>query len=323
MCSRGAAHNGAAYDQLGAVLRCLRLGGVAAAPIKGVALARFVYADRALRPFTDLDLLISAGHRAAADRALGEAGYVTAPAGGRTLEDAGAKVYWDPSWHRVPLDVHWRFDAAPVRLGLDYEVILRRAHVVMIGDEPVRVLSPADMIVAACAYFVKHLWWAQPRLRYLYDIAEVTRRFRVDWDRVAETAAQSPMTRSPLRVTLSAAARLTDAEVPAGVIADLGPSRGRFLNRRLSDVTCRRILHRQTWPFKAFVQVAAMRWMDGDTWEIYPKLAAWIVGSRWRRFAGEPGRIWERATLHTGPHYASASIGQRHGEAPQRGQPSA
>jgi hypothetical protein len=286
MCSRAAAHRAIAYDQLSAVMRCLRGAGAAAVPIKGVALAQFTYADGALRPFNDLDLLISQRHRATTDHMLREVGYITIGTGTRVVEDAGAQVYWDPSWRRLPIDVHWRFDTAPVWLGLDYEGILRRAHVEMIGTEPVQVLAPADMLVALSAHFVKHLWWGQPRLRYLRDIAEVTHRFRVDWGRVAETAVEAPMIRSPLRITLSAAARVTGALVPVEILSNLAPSRGRYVDRRLSDLTCRRILRRQKWPFKAFVQIGAMRWLDGDTWDVYPKLAAWVIGSRWRRLAG-------------------------------------
>ena len=297
MCSRTEAYGVIAHDQLSVLIRSLRAAGIAAVPIKGVALARFMYADGSLRPFNDLDLLISHRHRAAADRVLREAGYVTIPTAARALEDHGAQVYWDPSWRRLPVDVHWRFDAAPVWFGLDYEGMLRRAQVEMIETEPVHVLSPADMLVALSAHFVKHLWWGQPRLRYLRDIAEVTHRFRVDWGRVVDTAVEAPMIRSPLRVTLSTAARLTGALVPVEVISNLAPSRGLYVDRCLLALTRRRILRRQDWPFKPFVQIAAMRWLDGDTWDVYPKLAAWVVGSRWRRLAGGAMSVVGRVTF--------------------------
>jgi len=286
---RTAAYVRAAYEQLAAALKGLREAGVTPALIKGAALARFAYTDAALRPFSDLDVLIPARDRAATGRALAAAGYVTAGTDRRVLEEAGEQTYWDPSWRRAPIDVHWRFDAAPVCLGLDYEAILRRAGAQTIGTEPVLLLSPADTLVALCAHFVKHLWGGQPRLRYLRDIAEVARRLPVDWDRVMKTAVEAPMTRSPLRNALSAAARVTGAPIPADVISRLAPSRGVSVDRRLTALTCRRILRRQTWPFPAVVQIAAMRWLDKDTWEIYPKLGRAVASMRWHRIIAAAG----------------------------------
>jgi hypothetical protein len=211
------------------------------------------------------------------------------------LELAGEEAYWDPSWRRAPIDVHWRFDMAPVCLGLDYEAILRRTGVEMIGTEPVLVLSPADTLVALSAHFVKHLWIGQPRLRYLRDIAEVAQRLRVDWDRVAETAVETPMTRSPLRTALSAAARVAGAPVPADVLRRLAPSRGTYVDRCLANVTCRRILRRQTWPFPTVGQIAAMRWLDRDAWDVYLRLGAAAATSRWRRLTAAALRLLRTA----------------------------
>src|SRR5579864_8188709 len=273
---RTSAHAAAAYEQLTAVLRRLRAAGTAVALIKGAALARFAYADSTLRPFNDLDLLVSRHELVAVDRALREAGYATAPAGAHGRRDAGERVYWDPAWRRVPIDVHWRFDADPLSLGIDYEAVLRRARAEVIDTAPVLVLSPADTLVALSAHFVKHLWGSQPRLRYLRDIAEIVRGSRVDWDVLAETTMKAPMASSPLRLTLSAAARLTGARVPGGVLAALAASRGARADRWICDVVCGRILRRDA-PVAALIQVAVMRWLDRDIWDTYPRLTAAVV----------------------------------------------
>jgi hypothetical protein len=66
------------------------------------------------------------------------------------------------------------------------------------------------------------------------------------------------------------------------------------------ELTCRRILRRQTWPYPAFVQIAAMRWLDGDTWHIYPKIGVSVAGFRWRRLvdAALPVRARRAMRVH-------------------------
>jgi Uncharacterised nucleotidyltransferase len=281
--ARTAAHSPGAYDQLAAALAAFRSAGIRAAVIKGAGMAWFVYTDAALRPFSDFDLLISPRDREAAGRALASAGYVSLPAAPSVLDAAGEQTYWDPAWRRPPIDLHWRFDAAPVCLGLDYEAIRRRAVSRTVAAVPVLALSAADTVVALSASFVKHLWGGQPRLRYLRDIVELAVRCPVDWDGVVATAVDSPFSRSALRNALSAAVYMLDASVPADVISRLAPVRGFYLDRCLTALTCRRILRRQTWPFPAVMQIAAMRWLDKDRADIYLKLGRAAASMRWQR----------------------------------------
>jgi hypothetical protein len=279
---RSAAHAGAAYAQAAGVMSLFRTAGVPAALIKGGALAWFTYGDGGLRPFGDLDLLISPRDRAGAHEALCAAGYATLPAA--SVAAAGARTYWDPERRRFPVDLHWRFETAPLELGLDYEGMLRRAAAGKIEGEPVLLLSPADMLVALAAHSLKHLLWGQPRLRYLRDIAEITIRCRPEWDQVTAAVARAPKARSPVRLALIAASRLLGARVPDQTIAALAPVRGRYLDRRLAAAACRRLVS-PAWPFKASVQIAAMRWLDRDDVGVYLKLLEWVAKSRWHRFA--------------------------------------
>jgi hypothetical protein len=278
---RNAARAQAAYEQLAAVLRRFRAAGVPVALIKGAALAQFVYEDPAVRPFHDLDLFISGADRAAAQRALGDGGYTPVPAG--QLEAADEQVYCDPAWRGLPIDVHWRLDALPLRLGLDGDAMLRRARPAAIGGEPVLVFAPADAAVALAAHFTKHLWRSRPRVRYLRDIAELARRVDVEWMRVAAAAAAAPLMRSPLRLALSAAVRLLGAPVPQELLDGLAPSRGRGAARRLEDRVVRRIVRRDS-PAAALVQVAVMRWLDGDAPSVYGRLTAAVLTVQARRF---------------------------------------
>lgn len=281
--NRARAHAAAAFEQLAAVLRRFCRAGVAVALIKGAALSRFAYPGGG-RGFLDLDLFVRASDRGAAARVLQEAGYVTVRDRARAVENAGEQVYWDPSWRRVPIDVHWRLDSAPVCLGLDHDGMLRRARSENVDTEPVLLLTPADTLVALSAHFVKHVWGCRPRLRYLRDVAEVTRRWSVDWGQVAQAAVDAPRARSPLRVTLGTAAELMGAPVAPAALGRLAPRGGALVDRYLRASIRRRVLEGDAGA-AALLQVALMRWLDGDTASIFPRLLADFFDSRTRRLA--------------------------------------
>ena len=293
--TRTRAHAAAAYEQLAALLRRFGRAGVAVALIKGAALSRFVYPGGG-RGFHDLDLLVQASDRGAAARVLQEAGYVTVPDRARAVEKAGEQVYWDASWRRVPIDVHWRLDSAPVWLGLDCDGMLRRARSEEVETEPVLLLTPADTVVALSAHFVKHVWGCRPRLRYLRDVAEVARRCFVDWTQVAQAGVDAPRARSALHVTLGTAAELMGAPVAPAALGRLAPRRGVLVDRYLRAVIRRRVLEGDTGA-AALLQVALMRWLDGDTASIYPRLLADFFDSRARRLAADVLGVGGRRAL--------------------------
>lgn len=262
----------AALPQLTHVVQALAAEGVTCVALKGASLALLTYPDRALRPFTDLDVLVREKDRGEADRVLRRLGYVAA----RGHPHKGAQDYFDPSWRRLPVDIHWRYDAYPHRLGIDYAAVFAAAQAA--GRPPVFHLSPADMVVALSTHLVKHLWFGDPKLRYLRDIAEVTRHHPVQWSRLAQAAQDAPPIRSPLRITLTAAAVLLGASVPPHVIDALQPRRGTRLDRQLLTRLEARILQRDS-PLDALLQVAAMRWIDGEDYAGYARLVR-AVGDR-------------------------------------------
>ncbi len=292
-----------AYAQLADVLAALRAEGITPALLKGAALGRFTYPDGALRPFADLDLLIAVDGRGAAEWALRRIGYVAdARISRRASPVQGEDLYYHPFWRRLPVDVHWRYDAPPLVMPVDYEGVFARAVTVRMGAETALLLSPADMIVALSLQFVKHLWESRTRLRYLRDIAEVTRRHPVDWECVLAATRAVPSLCSPLRLTLAASVSLVGARVPPDVLAALRPRRGPGVDRWVQRWMTARVLRRES-PLACLLQVGAIRWLDGEASSGYLRLAGWVLGVQrrrvlaslrrrlaWRR--GWPARAW-------------------------------
>jgi hypothetical protein len=262
---------GAIYRQVADMQRVLRPTGIPALLFKGAALARFTYREEALRPFSDIDVLILRKDVAAVHRALRAAGYDII-GGAPTEADLTwrhGRAYYDPQGIRVPIDVHWRFLGYPLQVTLDHEGIFQRAAEVTVAGEAARILSPTDLVVASGAAFLRELWYGKPRLRYLRDAAEVAERSAVDWSQVLRTAQQAPLLRTPLYIALAAAQRLLGAPVPEALLAAL--RRGRGLSGFLVARAGHTLLRREH-PAAAVLQMGAMRWLDGGP----VGLARWV-----------------------------------------------
>ncbi len=261
-----AAATAEAYAQLAGVLRAFRSEGLEAMLLKGPALARFTYQDAALRPFSDLDLLVRPKDVEAAHLALRRAGYAIAGEAptATDLTWRHARGYYDPERRRIPVDLHWRYAGFPLLAEINYADVFARARPVPVGDERALIPAPEDMLVALGIHFQRELWYGQPRLRYLRDVAAVAHRHPVDWQRVVEIAQETPLVRSPLYLVLGAAAELLDAAIPPETLVALRPPGRAGIAGYLLARVCRNAL-RQERPTDAFLQVALMRWLDADS----------------------------------------------------------
>ncbi|HLJ60346.1 MAG TPA: nucleotidyltransferase family protein [bacterium] len=278
--NEGAQRTARAYAELETVLRALAAAGVRAMLLKGAALARFIYEDTSLRPFTDLDLLVPADEIAVAAQAMRGAGY--APGGPERRTGAYEHCYFAPSWQRLPVDIHWQYAEPFHAIDMDYAGLFARAALVQVGHETALLPSPEDLLVALSVHVARETWESKPVLRYLYDAAETMRRHRVDWDRLVACARASRHLRAPLRLTLRAAQALLDADVPAPVLAAIRPRRGHSIDRLVQRRAWTTVLRRPS-PLEALVRIAVMRWADGDASPRYAALVADRVHVQWAR----------------------------------------
>lgn len=251
------------YEQLSTVTGALRAATIPAVVLKGAALARGVYQDAALRPFSDLDLLVRVADVDRVHLALTSLGY--AIAGGAPSDADRAwrhgRGYFDPQRRRVPVDVHWRYAGYPLMFPIDYEDVFARAILRSTGGVPGAMPSALDMVVALSVHFLRELWYGKAKLRYLRDITEVCGRGPVEWTRLERVVDASPLLRTPLFLAVAAAAALLRAPVPPDAIAALRPRRWRFLHRRLLGRVSRQMM-RVERPVAAVTQVGLMRGLD-------------------------------------------------------------
>jgi len=276
--ARAAASGARAYVELAGVLNALGAAGVRAALLKGVALARFTYGDPAMRPFGDLDLLIRPGDERAAVDALQRQGYVpTAPGRG-----GHEQCCIDPSWRRLPVDLHVDYAEAFHGVRVDHATVFARATEITVDGASALLPSPEDTLLCLAVQFVRELWDCRPRLRYLCDVGAVLAHHPVDWDYVLDTAREHGWPRAPLSLTLGAAVRALTLPVPADRLAALRAPRGALLERALVARVARTLLRRPS-PMETLWWIGTMAWADDVPPGRYPSLIRARLKVQWAR----------------------------------------
>jgi hypothetical protein len=155
------------------LLRGLDDAQIPAIVLKGAYLGETVYPHPALRPMSDIDVLVRHGDRLRVDEVLRGLGYrrgTDAHSWGFDLAYDAATFYDGPGGARV--DVHWRLLNDP-RFGwrrAEAEAVWDRAVPVRLAGAPALALCPEDLVLALAAHLAVHhglsglLWYWDLRL---------------------------------------------------------------------------------------------------------------------------------------------------------------
>jgi len=211
--------------ELAGLLRRFGAAGVPVIPLKGPVLAETLYPDPALRPFSDLDLLIRPETVLPVDRLLQDLGY-------RRLPDAHswsfditydrATLYEGPAGIRV--DLHWgllsdwRYSWNE-REGL---TVWDRAVRIRVAGEEALGLCPEDLLLHLALHLAVHHGLAG--LLWYWDLFLVIDRWgkTLDWQAVIERAS-SWRVRAALYFALLGLELFFGASAPAPVMGRVRP----------------------------------------------------------------------------------------------------
>jgi hypothetical protein len=174
--------------ELRALLDAFDAAGVVVVPLKGPLLAETLYPEPALRPCHDLDLLVRAADRHAANRLLETLGYrYRADEHTRDFDLAFdlAAAYDGPRGVRV--DLHWSLlgDTRFAWQHAEQAAIWERVTPRSIAGRRALVLAREDLLLALASHLAIH--HAASGLRWYWDIARLVER-GMDWGLVAERA---------------------------------------------------------------------------------------------------------------------------------------
>ncbi len=232
---RNAARNTLLFRVVAEVLQTCHRQGIAVIVLKGGALAETVYPHRAVRPMSDIDLLVRPEALEAMDESLTVLGYGFVGRG-------RPKAYWRTQHYHltfqpppaaplaVPIEVHWALERATSPFRIDLDGLWQRALSATIAGVETRVLAPEDQLLHLCMHLCKHagrpaidggLSW---RLRAFSDLAAVLVRTGVvlDWEALVHRA-QAWGVASYLYVPLALTGELSGLRVPPSALAALQP----------------------------------------------------------------------------------------------------
>jgi hypothetical protein len=236
------ARNLTLFQELRRILKTLDDRGIKAMVLKGAMLAETVYKNPALRPMSDVDLLIRRQDVDKAEKALLDSGYnlLTTEFSKRWAEKFGGERLY-AKWSDFPIyvDVHW-YITNYVWMGSDgmeaeaERIWYRACATELLGINTVS-LSPEDLILHISIHLaIQHFNF---RLIWLRDIAEVVRHYqgKIDWQRIVDRARQLGI-EMPMHYSLKCAQELLKAQVPDKVLAELKPVHTNRIETQFFDV---------------------------------------------------------------------------------------
>lgn len=205
--------------QLAEVLGVLAQAGTQTLVLKGAALGTF-YADPALRPYGDLDLLVPQNQLGRAEEALKELGYrYTHP-----------KAWWLSRHYHLPpmtndkgwrvVEVHWRLEHDGVTGCLPADDLWARAVPWAVSGQQTLRLDAVDTVLHLCLHaVVQHR--VRLGLRSLCDLAQVTKSWESsEWTSLAWRATEYDLVR-PVYLMLALSAQVLGLDGPASVMSAL------------------------------------------------------------------------------------------------------
>jgi hypothetical protein len=218
-----------------ALLDSFESEGIAVVVLKGPALAESLYPDPALRPCSDLDLMVRKQDVPGALRVLTREGYKMDAHLARiplqTLLGIHSELVLRQE-RAAPVDLHWDIGLADGSFRFDPEILWRSLRPLRIGKREVSSLSPESLMLFLCVHGARHLW---SRLQWMGDVARLART-QPDWDVILDLATEAGCG-TPLFLGLLLAQELLAAPIPDAILERARRADG--VERLASDVALR------------------------------------------------------------------------------------
>lgn len=251
--------NEAILAQLAEILMACAAKGITPLALKGVHLAAHWYAQPALRPMNDIDLLFQPAEMDTVAQIFAALGYE----GHHKSADLGPGVTKHTSTYRRPTDAAGQtpnpyLSAAAGRIvephtsleeswfGLKVDItpgVRERAITLPFGNCPGRALSNEDLLLHLCLHFCFHLIQGAPTMVQLSDLGLVGGSGRIDWQTFTGRAIANQAAPYAL-AGLSLAQKLLQAPIPAEPCQTLRQATPRSLAKRIANLSLDDVLRR-------------------------------------------------------------------------------
>jgi hypothetical protein len=210
------------YEEAKRIFKIFNEENIKAIVLKGIFLAENIYKNIALRPMTDVDILIKKEDLLKVNAILNSLGYSAGVNCQAVLRQPFSySLTFSPQASNEAnsfcIDVHWHILSSTWLTGflsdkIDLERIWLQAEPVKIEDVDALTLSPAHLLLYLAQHGFAHSF---KRLIMLTDIIEIFRHYRnkVDWDILREEAERLQLV-NILSYSLYFASRKLGANLP-------------------------------------------------------------------------------------------------------------
>jgi len=229
-----ATKNSLIYEELGKVLKIFSNAGLQVIVLKGAVLAEKIYGNLALRPMTDVDLLVKKEDLIFLDEQMKILGYrpsdisvkdIDFSSGYLTTIDYRSLSPNSPSFH-----VHWHFVNSSIPnesyiKSIKIEDIWRDAEKTNIADVETMVMAPHHLLIHLSEHALR-VTHSLSKISFFCDIGEVVNSYqeRLDWDRLLKESLKFNLNRM-VYISLYFASRFLETKIPENVLLKLRPER--------------------------------------------------------------------------------------------------
>jgi hypothetical protein len=252
----------AIYAQLTQLLLACEPAQLQPVALKGVHLAARYYAEPALRPMNDIDLLFTPEELPQAEALLLELGYggkhKSAEAGARVTKhtstfrreeankpSATPNPYLSASLDRT-IEPHSSLEESWFGLKVDITPGIRERvdTAVLTPNSPAcHILNPTDLLHHICLHFSFHLIQGAPSFVQLTDLLVITQAGKVDWGTFSQRVADAKSAGYVL-AALTLAQKLVSAPLPHHILPQLAEKTPSKLRQRIAQMDLAYVLRR-------------------------------------------------------------------------------
>ncbi|MCX5721261.1 MAG: nucleotidyltransferase family protein [Nitrospirae bacterium] len=208
--------------------------GIPVMPLKGLYLADLLYKDSALRPTSDLDLLVKVQDFEASQQILEEAGCTKLADEEQGAEYHVSYVTTNERAGHVLIELHRALGESHVA-GLDIEAVWRSATPIIWEGRTIWTMAIPDLFLYTCLHAVKD---GLASIRSLLDITLLLERYgqNLPWQELTQRVKQARI-ETPVSLSLLLSRELLEASLPSEFLAAIRPSRN--LSRLLGQALFR------------------------------------------------------------------------------------
>jgi len=229
-----ATKNSLIFEELGKVLETVRKVRLQVIVLKGAVLAKNMYGNLALRPMTDVDLLIKKEDLLCLDEQLKILGYKPSDISVEDIDFSSTYLttldYRSLSSNSPSFHIHWHFVNSTVPnesyiKRIKIEDIWQDAEKTNIANVETLVMVPHHLLIHLSEHALR-VTHSLSKLSFFCDIDEAVNFYqeRLDWERLIKESLKFNLNRM-VYISLYFTAKFLETKIPENVLSKLKPER--------------------------------------------------------------------------------------------------